>query len=368
MGLSTNNFKANNKLMEGKIKWSSPSNIALIKYWGKKGIQLPCNPSISFTLKNAVTTTELSFSRLSKKLSELQVDYLFEGKKDKKFEQRILKFLNSIEDSFPFLNEYQLNFSSSNSFPHSAGIASSASSLSALSLCLCSLDKALNKNKYKNEDDFFKTASHYARLGSGSAGRSLFGGMATWGELSNDSNSSDNYASPFYDFHPKFKDFQDTIILVDKNEKSVSSTMGHQLMNNHPYKEMRYSEASANLANLMDALKKGDLESFGEIVEREALSLHGLMMTSNPPFILMKGKTLTLIEEIQAFRKNSKVPVWFTLDAGPNIHLLYPKEVNEKVKNFLNEKVLKVLGEESWIHDEVGNGPTKLLEEIKGLD
>ena len=119
---------------EQKISWRSPSNIAIIKYWGKYGVQLPRNPNVSFTLDKAFTDTALSFRKktVRENSSEISLNFLFENQPNEAFRLKQLKFLTSILPIFPFLNQYELDISSSNSFPHSAGIASSASSMSAL--------------------------------------------------------------------------------------------------------------------------------------------------------------------------------------------------------------------------------------------
>ena len=124
--------------MSNQIQWRSPSNIAIIKYWGKHGVQLPRNPSISFTLNNAFTDMTLSYQAKSKPDGKISLDFEFEERdKIEKFRQKIVAFLETQLPVFPFLIDFDLKIESSNSFPHSAGIASSASSMSALALCLC---------------------------------------------------------------------------------------------------------------------------------------------------------------------------------------------------------------------------------------
>lgn len=126
-----------------KYTWRSPSNIALVKYWGKHGIQLPRNSSISFTLSNAYSETSIEFTKKNTDNNKIEIDFLFEGKKNEAFQKRIEKFLNSIVSHFPFITSLNLQISSTNSFPHSTGIASSASAMSALALGLCSIENEL---------------------------------------------------------------------------------------------------------------------------------------------------------------------------------------------------------------------------------
>ncbi len=339
-----------------KVTWTSPSNIALVKYWGKCGVQLPRNPSISFTLKHSVTT--LSISAFKKNNLKINPDllFLFEGKPNLKFQEKIEKFLNTQIIRFPWLLNNYLEIHSSNTFPHSSGIASSASSMSALCLSLLSLDELICNKKYET-GDFYKLASELSRLASGSASRSVYGGLVFWGESPDLDNSSDLFAIPFKDSHPIFKDYCDSILIVDEGEKSLSSRAGHSLMDNHPFSNQRYQEARLNLAKLKEALINGDVKSFIEIVEGEALMLHALMMTSKPSFILLKGQSLSLIEKIRKFRDQHNIAVCFTIDAGPNIHLLYAKKDKAFVLEWIENELSSFLSGKKWIHDEVGSGP-----------
>jgi diphosphomevalonate decarboxylase len=166
----------------------------------------------------------------------------------------------------------------------------------------------------------------------------------------------------FKDVDPVFTTFQDTILLVDKGEKTVSSTVGHGLMDGHPYAESRFLQAHENQSILLTAMLDGDLETFGEVVESEALTLHAMMMTSFPYFILMKPQTLEVINSIWRFRKATGNPVFFTLDAGANVHVLYPKSHKEIILKFIDEELRTFCKDGSYLCDEVGFGPTKLNE------
>src|SRR5690606_30712639 len=121
-----------------------------------------------------------------------------------------------------------------------------------------------------------------------------------------------------------FRNYQDTILLVDKGEKQVSSTVGHDLMHGHPFAQQRFAQAHENLSAIKKALTDGDIDSFIKIVESEALTLHSMMMTSMPYFILMKPNTLEIINRIWKYRAATGITVCFTLDAGANVHVLYP--------------------------------------------
>ncbi len=344
-----------------KTTWRSPSNIALVKYWGKKkGVQIPANPSISFTLEHCYSETSVALVEKETKSKDLEMRFYFDGKANMAFQLKMFKFFESIRKDFPLLNQYGLLIHSTNSFPHSSGIASSASAMSALSMCLCDLQQQLDMQKV-SEEKFLQRASHFSRLGSGSASRSVYPLISQWGKTKTVKGSSDEYAIPFEkNLHPVFKTFQNTILIASSKEKKVSSRIGHSLMKTNPFAKTRYVQAEKNLKEIIVALKKGDLEKFGAIVEEEAMTLHALMMCSSPSFILMAPSTLSMIEKIRRFREESKLPVYFTLDAGPNIHLLYPKSIAKKVDRFIYAELERHCESGKMIHDNVGKGPLRV--------
>lgn len=341
------------------ITWRSPSNLALIKYWGKYGQQLPRNASISFTLQNAYSETSLSYQPKDDD-GNIALSFAFEGQPNIPFTQKIERFLNSILDRFPFLTRYQLDIQSRNSFPHSAGIASSASSMSALALCLCSMERTLDTT-LANDAAFYQKASDIARLGSGSASRSVYPHLAVWGATDLVEDSSNEYAIPVgQDVHEVFHSFHDDILMVSRREKSVSSTAGHALMENNPFAAVRYEQAYQNMRKLLVAMKAGDLMTFGNIVEQEALQLHALMMTSDPSYILMEGNSIELIKRIRAWRQQTGHPLYFSLDAGPNLHLLYPDTIYQEVTTFIESDLLELCEGQEYLKDIVGAGPIKM--------
>lgn len=310
---------------QGIVSARCPSNIALIKYWGKRTPQIPMNPSLSFTLTESYTETELRFK--PKTSTDFAVKVFMDGELKNDFSPKILKFFERIDAYLPFLRKFEFEIHTHNTFPHSSGIASSASGLGALAFCLTDLEKILGGKLSENEK--LRKTSFLARLGSGSACRSIYPGITVWGETESVKDSSDLYAIPYpYEIHEIFRGFRDSILLIDEGEKQVSSTVGHQLMENHPYAKTRFEDAKKNLQQLIPVLKSGDLETFGKIVEHEALSLHAMMMTSDPYFILMKPDTVKVIDLIWSFRKMAFAPLFFTLDAGANIHILYPNDFN----------------------------------------
>lgn len=337
----------------GTTAWQSPSNIALVKYWGKHGLQLPNNPSISLTLSASKSETSIKYKRSD--TGNLQLKFFFEGKENPAFAEKIQRFLSQIASYFPFLNQLSLEISSSNTFPHSSGIASSASAMSALVMGVLAIE---NKVKNKIETDFIK-ASYFSRLGSGSASRSVFPVAAVWGKTAFLNESSDAYAVPVAQhLHSVFKDFYDSILIIDSGTKAVSSRAGHALMDNNPFAPARYAQAHKNMQQLYSAMQAGDLETFIRITEAEALQLHALMMTSDPGYILMQPNSLAAIKAIRIFRESTQTPLCFTLDAGPNIHLLYPASAREKVLAFIAEELQPLCANGFWIDDKVGYGAT----------
>ena len=361
-------------LEKGSFKWSAPSNIALVKYWGKKENQIPANPSISFTLNNCKTITKLSFfkrkfdtstssvqANLSLTESNFSFDLLFEGKQKEDFKPKIQKFFERIEKYCPYLKDYHFTIDTENTFPHSSGIASSASGMAALSMNITNLEKELFPEM--TEEYFYKKASFLARLGSGSACRSVKGNIVVWGKHAEIEESSDLFGVEFPSkINPIFNNYQDTILLVDKGEKQVSSTIGHDLMHDHPFAKQRFNQAHHNLSSINQVLENGNLDEFIKIVESEALTLHAMMMTSMPYFILMKPNTLEIINKIWKFRNDTKIPVCFTLDAGANVHVLYPENVAVATLQFIKDELVVYCQNGQYICDEIGFGAQLIID------
>lgn len=290
------------------------------------------------TLKECYTETKVSFSPSAK----LDVIVKLDGKENEKFAQKIMKFIQSLEAELPWTKGLSIEVETKNTFPHGTGIASSASGMSAFALCLTDFMQP------GMDEDFLSRASFLARLASGSACRSLYGGFTTWGD------QSDYFASPF-EVHRDLAHLHDTIVVVSSGEKSVSSTAGHDRMTEHAFREARYVQARNHFERMKDALQSGDMNEVGRIMESEALSLHAMMMTAPDSFTLLKPQSLMAMELVRDFRKGSGLPVYFTLDAGPNLHLIYPDEGAHKIETFI-EHELKPLSEKI-IRDQRGEGP-----------
>ncbi|MFW5962800.1 MAG: diphosphomevalonate decarboxylase [Bacteroidota bacterium] len=334
------------------VAWESPSNVALVKYWGKKDEQIPLNPSLSLTLSNLHTRTEIHYRKSKHETSK--VFFRFGNNDEHPFGKRVKKYLKKTEKYFPFLAYMDLYIESNNNFPHSSGLASSASAYSSIALCLCSIEDDLRREEYSSER-FFQKASYIARLGSGSACRSVYGNLVEWGEHDYGSNE---FANPFgHRIHKIYETLQDSILLVSSKEKKITSSEGHKKMHNHPFREARKEQAVKNLDKIRIAIKEGNFTKFANIVENEALTLHSLMLSSNPGFLLMEESTIEIIEKVRKQRKENKLPVTFTLDAGPNVHLIYPLEAKEEVRNFINNELTGYCEHGQVIHDFTGPGP-----------
>jgi len=359
--LNTDQFLVKSTLKfidNASFTWQTPSNIALVKYWGKSNPQIPKNASISFTLNNCHTITTIDFVK-KEKSDEVAFNLFFEGKQKDEFKPKISDFFKRVQEYCPYIFEYEMTINSENSFPHSSGIASSASGLSAIAMCLMSLEKELNSDL--SEEIINRKASFLARLGSGSASRSIEGPLVVWGNHHEIEGSSDLFGVQFpYKVHPFFENYQDVILLVDKGEKQVSSTVGHNLMHEHPYAENRFLQANDNLSKMSKILQEGNRKDFINLVESEALTLHAMMMTSNPYFILMKPNTLEIINKIWEYRQENNSDICFTLDAGANVHVLFPEGEKENILQFIDVQLSKYCQKNHYICDTVGFGAKQL--------
>lgn len=329
--------KENYTIRAQTVSESCPSNIALIKYWGKYDHQIPANPSISYTLNHCKTNTTIEFLANE----PFSVQTFLAGNEEIKFAEKIEKYFRNIEQYLPWILKGKYVIQTENTFPHSSGIASSASGFGAIAKCLMKLDEDFSGKS--SEEESLQKASFLSRLGSGSACRSLYNGLVVWGKSHEVEGSSDLFAVKYPDseIHDVFKDFNDWVLLIHEGQKSVSSTVGHGLMKTNPYAERRFREARENFVPMKEILKSGDLKEFIKLVEHEALTLHAMMMMSDPAFILMKTGTLEVINKIWDFRKETGLPLFFTLDAGANVHLLFPNDGSEeKIKTFIEAELL----------------------------
>jgi diphosphomevalonate decarboxylase len=334
--------------------WTAPANIALVKYWGKHGDQLPQNPSISLTLSESVTKTSIAWTKSAGTPAHT---FLFEGRENPMFEQRVMKYLQSISHLLPHLDGYSLQISSSNTFPHSSGISSSASFMSSLALGLIKAAEEIEGVSLSGEE-FYHKASVLSRLGSGSAARSVYGGYTIWGASPAVVGSSDEFAITINHLvHPVFNTYRDAVLVISSRKKPLSSSAGHKLMESNPFAPARFESARRNASRLVKIMENGEQDDFIQLVEEEAMTLHGLIQASSGGPILMEPRTVSAISLIRDYRNQSGSKLCFTLDAGPNVHILYPDSEKDGIRNFI-ENALKPLCENGlWIDDHLGKGP-----------
>jgi diphosphomevalonate decarboxylase len=340
------------------VGWKSPSNIALVKYWGKKDNQIPQNPSLSFALQNSFTETAVEYSM--KRGNRPALSFSFEGSSQPGFEERIRNTISGFLAYMPFLDRLDLKIESINSFPHSSGIASSASAMSALALCFVSIERQLF-GTLPGTDEFMQKASFLSRLGSGSACRSVYENYSVWGYDSDLDHSTDEASIPVLtDINNDLGQLGDAVLIVSSKPKKVSSSAGHGLMNHHPFAEARFEQARNNLKELFLAIKQNNEKEFIRIVENEALTLHSLMMSSENGFTLLRPNTWNIIGKVRDYRDQSGIFIAFTLDAGPNVHLIYKLSDRESVLTFINNELINYCEKGYWIDDRMGAGPVEL--------
>ena len=342
----------------GTIGWTCPSNIALIKYWGKRPGQIPMNPSLSMTLQEARTTTEIRYAYEPGR-NRRSLRFRFEGKEAPDFEERIRSYLDDLEPHLPFLARTHLEIESVNSFPHSSGMASSASAMGALALCLAQMEEQISGPVER--DLFLQKASFLARLGSGSASRSIYPRYVLWGRSGLWDNSSDTHAIPVKGMDESFLDVRDAILVVDPGPKRMSSSEGHALMETNPFAQARYDRARENLGRMHRTMQEGDWQGFISIMEEEALTLHALMMTGRPGYLLMQPGTLSILRRIREYREETGVRLGFTLDAGANVHALYPGADAGRVESFIRSELVRYCENDNVIYDQIGSGPEEYM-------
>ena len=296
----------------------APSNIAFIKYWGKADprLRLPLSNSISMDLSNIYTITTVEFS---KDLKTDQVEMDGEIMRQEEI-TRVIKHLDRVRNLANF--KLKAKVKTKNNFPKGTGVASSASGFAALSLA-ASGAAGLKLSKRK--------LSILARLGSGSACRSIPDGLVEW-RKGKDNDSSYSYSL----YSPKYWSLVDMVVAVDAKEKEVSSTAGHELAKESPFFTARVNGLMQKLKAIKKTIKEKDFEKFGEILEEETLNMHAVMMTSTPALLYWQGKTIEIMQAIKKWRHEG-VKSYFTVDAGPTVHVICLKKDVLAVKRKLSQ-------------------------------
>jgi len=307
--------------MESTLQATAVShpNIALIKYWGNKDdkLRIAANDSISINLGDLETHTKVTF--LPETNSESPDHLILNGEETTgNALERVSNFLDIIRKmagiNAPAIVE------SKNQFPTGAGIASSAAAFSALALAGTA---ALQLNLSEKE------LSRLARRGSGSASRSIPGGFVEWQAGSTDEDSCAYTIAP-----PEHWNLVDCIAIVKSSHKTVGSTTGHSLAGSSPLQEGRLADTPRRVVLCRNAIFQRDFNTLAEIVELDSNIMHSVMQTSTPPLFYWEPQSVALMKLIREWRMKG-LPVCYTLDAGPNVHVITKAEYAQEVKHEL---------------------------------
>lgn len=281
----------------------APANIAFIKYWGKKdaSLRLPLNASLSMNLSEAYTTTTVEFSPLfthDTVTYKVSLQREFVGF-DKKEEERIIQHLDRLRKQNNI--SHRARVATENSFPAASGIASSASGFAALTAAAAA---ALGLQYSEKE------LSIFARLGSGSACRSIPDGFVLWEET---------FARSI--FPHDWWDVRDIVIIVASGKKEISSAAGMEQVGTSPKLADRLAAISGRIKRAIDAIASKDIQTLGNVMEEDCLDMHAVMQSQVPPLHYWSKETKAIMDAVRQWR-NKGLAVYFTIDAGPNVHLI----------------------------------------------
>jgi len=295
----------------------SAPNIAFIKYWGNRDqhLRLPANGSISMNLGGLESHTQVTFDP-ALRADRLVLNGLeFNGQPL----QRVSAFLEIVRGMSGTSTFVRVD--SSNNFPTGTGIASSASGFAALSLAAAAA-AGLTLDQ--------RQLSRLARRGSGSACRSIPGGFVEWFAGENDETSFAQSIAP----HEHWA-LNDCVAIVSREHKPVGSGEGHTLADTSPFQKVRVDDAPRRLDICRRAILERDFEALAEIAELDSNLMHAAIMTSSPPVLYWQPATVGVMRAVQEWRKKG-TPVFFTIDAGPNVHVICPSAYTSQVTSQLN--------------------------------
>ncbi len=309
--------------MEGQATYRAHANIAFLKYWGVKdpALNLPYTNSLSMTLSHAHTTTSVVWLRAQPGLQDRVTinGTACQGPALARISAHLDRIRAPVD---PTLKAYVL---SRNNFPASAGIASSASGFCALTLAA---QAALTGTI---EEESLLALACQARLASGSACRSFLGGFVEW-EAGHDHASS----VPRQLHAPAHWQLYDIVVVLDTRPKKVSSHDGHRLASTSPVLSSRLTYVKEHLPVARQALATRDLAQLGPILEADTLFMHAVMLTSQPPLLYLDAASVQLMAMVQDWRNGEGLQVYFTADAGPNLHLVCEADSLDEVCKRLN--------------------------------
>ena len=282
------------------------SNIALAKYWGKrdKTLILPYNSSLSVTIAGLLTKTTVEFDSRYRQ-DEISID----GSSEPTNVQAALEHLQIIRDRAGI--SCHAKVVSQNNFPKAAGLASSASGAAALALA-GSAAAGLNLDG--------KELSILARLGSGSASRSIHGGFVIW-HKGTAPDGSDSFAEQVVkpDYWPEFRVL---VVVVSTKEKSIKSRAGmSETVATSPFYQGWLDTAEEDVYNIKQAILDRNLPTLGHLAEENCLKMHATMITTRPPLIYWSPTTVSVIHLVHKLREEG-VQAFLTIDAGPNVKIL----------------------------------------------
>lgn len=309
----------------GKATAVAHPNIALVKYWGKvdEALNLPANPSLSMNLAILTTVTTVEFQPgLPDDIVTIDGQQAVGRARD-----RVVAHLDRVR-VLGSMGE-RARVSSRNDFPAGTGLASSASAFAALSLAATRA-----AGLYLGEAEL----SRLARLGSGSACRSVPGGFSLWEGDTDETSFARQLASQ------EHWDLCDVVAIVSRQHKMVGSHDGHALAPTSPLHRARLAAVTELLSAVWTGILERDLETVGRAVEVDALAMHGVMMTSSPSLLYWLPETVAVLRAVRSWR-DTGLSVFFTMDAGPNVHCLCraadAEEVERRLRNL--EGILDVL-------------------------
>lgn len=337
----------------GKASATAPANIAFIKYWGALDLNraLPENPSISMTLTSCLTHTTVEYTR-----GEAEEDEVFLVSPNGElspapspFAGPVLRHLNEIRQA---LGERaglgveegtegggHFRVATRNTFPSAAGMASSASGFSALAVAAV---RALGL-----ELSIEELSRLARRSGSGSAARSVMGGYVEWPR-----GNGENESHAFTLAEAEHWDLRDVVAVVETAPKEVSSREGHRRARTSPYYPRRQELLAGRLEAVRRAIADRDFDHLGPVIEEEAVDLHLIAMSSDPPIFYWGPATVAVLAELRRLRRQG-LAAWATMDAGANVHVICQPHDEAALAAHL-QALPGVVG---VIRDRVGHGP-----------
>lgn len=312
-------------------------NIAFIKYWGNRDneLRIPLNGSISMNLDGLFTRTTVSFQP-SLPFDQLIInghEIMGAGRDRVSYILGIIREMAGIRESAEVMTE--------NNFPSGAGIASSAAAFAALALAG---SKAAGLNLSE------RGLSRLARRGSGSASRSIPGGFVEW-----QAGTSDEDSFAFSIAAPDQWKIVDCVAIVSASHKKTGSTEGHSIAPTSPLQAARVADAPRRLDLCRNAILNCDFDAFASIVELDSDMMHAVMMTSTPALHYWKPASLDIMNQVRAWRAEG-IPACYTVDAGPNVHVICP----ESEARIIDKRLREIPGVQDVLVARAG-GPAKIV-------